>query len=228
MKRFTETLKWQDPWFRRLSANAKMLWLYILDHADHIGLVEVDVEFVSQDCCMKIADKHIAELGDRLEKVSGCKYYMPKFIRFQYGSLSESCPAHKKVLQSIKNDSLFCDSLGYHYPNARVSIPYRTVQEEDRTGQEGNKTGEPEEKTQTGSQPRGTLEELKAYALEIGLPASDGSFMFDHWSSNGWKNGENPSKDWKAGMRKWKTMCYLPSQKGNPTPPKQQPYRSCL
>lgn len=228
MKRFTETLKWQDPWFRRLSSGAKMLWLYTLDHADHIGLVELDEVFISQDCGMKITTKHITELGDRLEKVSGCKYYMPKFIRFQYGTLSETCPAHKKVIQSIKNDSIFCDSLGYHYPNARVSIPNSTGQEEDRIGKEENKTGKPEENPQVGSQPRGTLEELKSYALEIGLPASDGSFMFDHWSANGWKNGENPSKDWKAGMRKWKAQSYMPSQKGNPAPQKKGGYVSCL
>lgn len=62
------------------------------------------------------------------------------------------------------------------------------------------------------SKARGTLEELKAFAEEIGLPASDGEFMFDHWSANGWKNGSNPSQDWRAGIRKWRTKGWLPSQ----------------
>ena len=60
---------------------------------------------------------------------------------------------------------------------------------------------------------RGTKEELVAYAIELGLQASDGDFMFENWSANGWKNGNAASKDWKAGMRKWKQGGWMPSQK---------------
>jgi len=62
---------------------------------------------------------------------------------------------------------------------------------------------------------RGTKEELVAFALELGLQVSDGEFMFSHWTANGWKNGSSPSKDWKAGMRKWKQAGWMPSQKAN-------------
>lgn len=60
---------------------------------------------------------------------------------------------------------------------------------------------------------RGSLDELKAFAVELGMPASDGESMFHHWESNGWRNGSSPSKDWQAGMRKWKSQGWLPSQK---------------
>ena len=60
---------------------------------------------------------------------------------------------------------------------------------------------------------RGTIEELKSFALEIGLPESDGESMFHHWESNGWKNGSSPSKNWKSGILKWKSQGWLPSQK---------------
>jgi len=62
---------------------------------------------------------------------------------------------------------------------------------------------------------RGTIDELMDYAIELGLPEEDGAYMFDHWSANGWKNGTAPSRDWKAGMRKWKQSGWLPSQKTN-------------
>ena len=60
---------------------------------------------------------------------------------------------------------------------------------------------------------KGDLSDLKSYAVELGMPESDGESMFDHWESNGWRNGSSPSKDWRAGMRKWKSQGWLPSQK---------------
>jgi len=68
---------------------------------------------------------------------------------------------------------------------------------------------------------RGTLEELRSYAIEIGQTSLDGESMFHHWESNGWKNGSNPVKNWKAGIQKWKQNGWLPSQKdikGNSKP----------
>ena len=129
VKRFTEALKWSDPWFRRLSAPAKLLWFYAVDHCDNIGLVEIDVNFVSADCGIKVSDKHIAELGERLQIIDGRKFFLPKFIAFQYGKLSVSCPAHKKVIESVAKHQLIEDSLGYHYPSARVTI---TLQDKDK------------------------------------------------------------------------------------------------
>jgi hypothetical protein len=67
---------------------------------------------------------------------------------------------------------------------------------------------------------RGSIDELKAYAVGLGMPASDGESMFDHWESNGWRNGSSATKDWQAGMRKWKSQGWLPSQKAAA---KQQP-----
>jgi uncharacterized protein YdaU (DUF1376 family) len=69
---------------------------------------------------------------------------------------------------------------------------------------------------------RGTIEELKAFAIEIGLPSSDGESMYYHWESNGWKNGSSPVKDWKAGIRKWKSQGWLPSQKTGQLPIQRQ------
>ena len=70
------------------------------------------------------------------------------------------------------------------------------------------------------SKAKGSLDELKSYAVQIGLKESDGESMFDHWTANGWKNGQSKSRDWKAGMRKWKSQGWMPSQKTNGAKPK--------
>jgi hypothetical protein len=47
MKRFTETEKWSDPWFRSLSAVEKCLFVYCLDKCNNAGFIEIDIELWS-------------------------------------------------------------------------------------------------------------------------------------------------------------------------------------
>lgn len=68
-----------------------------------------------------------------------------------------------------------------------------------------------------GRKDRMTREECAAFAVELGLPASDGESLFDGWESNGWKRGSNPIKDAKAAMRNWKSNGWMPSQKQRPS-----------
>lgn len=56
-----------------------------------------------------------------------------------------------------------------------------------------------------------TQESVEAYAVEQGLPKSDGSAMFWHFESDGW------GKNWKATIQKWRQFGYLPSLKGKPS-----------
>ena len=47
-----------------------------------------------------------------------------------------------------------------------------------------------------------TLEEVEAYCRERNKGV-DAQRWFDYYSSNGWKVGKNPMKDWKAAVRTW-------------------------
>jgi hypothetical protein len=127
MKRFTDTLKWQDPWFRRLSMQSKLLWFYLVDHCDNIGLVDLDLNLVSSDCGTKITDAHISELSDRVQVLDDGKVFITKFIPFQYGTLSEACIPHRKVIQAVKHHSLTQTFNGFLYPTHRVvhTLPCR-------------------------------------------------------------------------------------------------------
>lgn len=68
--------------------------------------------------------------------------------------------------------------------------------------------GEPKAKK---SKVKGSLEDLKAFAVSLGLPESDGENCFHKWESTGWQG----IKDWKAKMRTWQLEGYHASQKGN-------------
>ena len=47
-----------------------------------------------------------------------------------------------------------------------------------------------------------TLEDVKAYCKERGNRVDPERFI-DYYTSNGWKVGKNPMKDWKAAVRTW-------------------------
>jgi hypothetical protein len=49
------------------------------------------------------------------------------------------------------------------------------------------------------------FEAVKSYAAEIELPAIEAEKFFDHFESNGWKQGGRTAmKDWRAALRNWK------------------------
>lgn len=58
-----------------------------------------------------------------------------------------------------------------------------------------------------------SIEEVEAFAKELGMPASDGSAFWYGKEGNGWKNGSNPVKDWRATFRNWKQNGHLASQR---------------
>ena len=46
-KRFIDTKIWDKAWFRKLSAENKLLWVYILTKCDHAGILDEDWEAAS-------------------------------------------------------------------------------------------------------------------------------------------------------------------------------------
>lgn len=61
-----------------------------------------------------------------------------------------------------------------------------------------------------------TLEEVKAYCEERNNNV-DPEKWFDHYSSNGWKVGRNPMKDWKSSVRYWERETKPRKIYGNPS-----------
>jgi hypothetical protein len=113
MKRFTETTKWSDPWFRKLPPRAKLLWYWLLDNCDAAGVIDPDLELAGFQCGFEINQSTVEMIGDRLDKLPCGKYLIPKFIPFQYGELSSECRAHNAVFASLEKHGIDRVSKGY-------------------------------------------------------------------------------------------------------------------
>ena len=129
MKRFTETDKWRDTWFRKLRPLSKLAFLYVVDNCDAAGVWDPDFELADFTIGEEIAwPMLLAEFGERVEVLKNGKWHLTRFIEFQYGAeLVEECRPHAKVLQLLR-----AHGIPYRKGIKRVSIP--TIQ--DRTGQD--------------------------------------------------------------------------------------------
>ena len=59
----------------------------------------------------------------------------------------------------------------------------------------------------------GTLQEVREFCKQIGLPETIADWFFHKCEGNGWMNGKNKIKNWQSTIRAWRAAGYLPNQK---------------
>ena len=106
-KRFTDSKKWDDPWFIDLSNEHKLLWIFILDKCDHAGIYKHSerlTRFMFGD--VKFGD-FIKVCNGRLVSLKPYTYYVPKFNEFQYGELNPDNRVHKSVIDILEKEGAY-------------------------------------------------------------------------------------------------------------------------
>jgi hypothetical protein len=97
-KRFTETKKWDDPWFEELPSKYKLFWLYLLDECDHAGVWKVNFRKASFMIGESLEQSEVLRyLSGRVTKIDENYWIVNKFIEFQYNGLKND-----KVGNSIR------------------------------------------------------------------------------------------------------------------------------
>jgi len=197
MKRFTETNKWSDPWFRKLKPEEKLIWIWILDNCDHAGVIDFDNELASFHIGYAYPIDTLSKFGERVVKLDCGKFFIVKFVEFQYGQLSESCKGHNPVFASIKK----------HFPKGYPKGMH-TPQDKDKDKDKDKDGG-------VGVNINPSLDAVKLCCAKTGLPESDAVWFWNKCESNGWTNGGQKIKSWPHTIAAWKAAGYMPSQKLN-------------
>ncbi len=114
-KRFTDTEKWRKQYVKSLHTVYKLLWLYILDECDHAGIWHVEMDIASLRIGEKLNPVEAIKLfGDHIiEFDKGEKWFIPDFIRFQYGELNPAVKTHNSVIQRLKKYNLIDENLQF-------------------------------------------------------------------------------------------------------------------
>lgn len=188
-KRMTDTDKWKKRFIREMKPQHKLLWFYILDDCNHAGIWEVDMEVASLRIGFTITEDDIPQsFNDRVISFdNGDKWFIPEFIDFQYGELNPNSNVHKSVIALLQKYNL------EGYMKGLQTLP-EGVKDKDMVIVK--------DKVKAKRFVKPTVEDISDYCQERASNV-DAVKFFDYYSSNGWRVGKNPMKDWKAAVRTW-------------------------
>jgi hypothetical protein len=107
-KRLTDTDKWKKATLKSMPAPYKLLWLYICDDCSHAGIWHVDIDVAALRIGENVTiEKAIEIFGEKVVVFDGGdKWFLPSFVEFQYGELSEKNNVHKAVLKELRKYNL--------------------------------------------------------------------------------------------------------------------------
>lgn len=107
MKRFTDTLKWQNPWFRSLSTKHKILFIYILDACDNAGVLHLDFELINFVLKENFTLQEFKEVfSSKVIFLSEDKIIIRGFIRYQQGSNKNGGTMAKHIEKLIETHGI--------------------------------------------------------------------------------------------------------------------------
>ena len=190
-KRMTDTDKWKKRFLRELKPQHKLLWFYILDDCNHAGIWDVDIEVAS----IRVGEELIYDMLPQsfLDKIvifdNGDKWFIPEFIDFQYGELNPNSNVHKSVIALLQKYNL------EGYLKGSQTLP-------DRVQDKAKDIVIVKDKVKAKRFVKPIIDDIIDYCSERNNMVDPQKF-FDYYSSNGWKVGKNPMKDWKAAVRTW-------------------------
>lgn len=128
-KRFNDSGKFNDPWYRKLSPVCKCIWEYANSSCDHAGFLKLDLELMSFQIGSEITLDDLKKFGDRFIFISEEIIHIPKFIIFQYGVLNPENKVHKSVLHLLEKNNILAPSkpLGSTFQGTKDKIKDKDI-----------------------------------------------------------------------------------------------------
>lgn len=201
-KRFTDTELWDKEWFMKLSCKHKCLVKMVRDKCDLSGVWSPNWIIASAYIGEPITEKELLGIdeGRQFKKIAGGKISCIGFVDFQYGTLTEKSPVHRKILNLLTSNKI-----PYQHPIDRVQEEEEEKEEDKEEEMEGEEEKEKEFQ----------ILEIKAEAEEL----EEYPTFEDFWDEYDKKKGEKGKlkKKWQALTLKDREaiMDYIPNYKAS-------------
>lgn len=220
MKRFTDTEKWRDPWFRRLSPEHKLAWDYICTNCDNSGVWVVDWDLFNFLVGVKVDPDEVREaFGDRVRDIGKGRWWIPKFIPFQFGVLVDVSRVHQSVLALLSRHGIDSLEIGYLkgiqqgiYTPKDKDIDKDKDKDQDRDLEKGS--GEKPKPKPSGVP--SSEQEAVTWADMEAVPADFARMIFHQCEGVGWLDGsQRPITSWRGYIKsRWSRQQVTPRVNG--------------
>jgi len=188
-KRFTESGKWKKKWIRQLDPKYKLFWFYLLDNCDHAGVFDADIESASFHIGLEYTEKEVLEVFNRkIVPFKTDKWFIPKFVEYQYGELNENNRAHLSVINILNKYNLLD-------PNKTLARPLKGVKEQVKV--QVKVKDKSKGKSSQLESIKNNLEELQSEFPTVNVKLEYDKFV-DYLAANG-----KTYKNYNAGFKNW-------------------------
>jgi len=116
-KRFTDTKKWRNYWFRSLPVTAKLTWIYLCDECESHGVLKIDYDLASFQLGFECTPTLVSQwFGDKVVFLKGAEEILiVQFFEFQYGESKDSWTAKVRAKEKL-------EKLGFNIENNKLLI----------------------------------------------------------------------------------------------------------
>lgn len=125
-KRFTDTTKWRNEWFRTLPDKAKLSWIYLCDECDKSGIIRVDWGLASFQLGFKVTpDLFQIWFNDKVHFISEERILVVQFFEFQYATSKDTWSVKieaKKILETL-GFSIVNNKIQLENKNQTTTVP---------------------------------------------------------------------------------------------------------
>jgi len=205
VRRFTCTDKWEDTWFSELEPDLKLAWMYILDRCDCAGIWKRNFKNLRFHCHSTRTDEEFTEIfRERIIEVNNGKWFIPKFLKFQYPSgLNSNKPAIigvKKRLIEMGLLNMINELLGNDYLIITNDKPI--IKDKDKIKNRNKTKNRFKIKEKKRFIPP-TLEDVRNYVFENKYNV-DAEKFWKYFDAGSWHDSTGkPVRNWKQKLITW-------------------------
>jgi hypothetical protein len=225
-KRFTDSAKWDDPWFAELPSKYKLFWVYILDECDHAGIWKVNFRKAQFMIGEPFEQSEVLRyISDRVHKIDESYWLILKFVNFQYGSLNGSKTAVSA--RHILEKHGLTDFVKQNEVRVSEGLDkgYLTLKDKDMDKDMDNSSI----KSEPTNFP--TIEDCTQASQMSGFTKEQGEAYYHFRNANGWmvargKDGNLfPIANWRSDMVMAISKGYLEKQQDKTKPDMKEVYK---
>ena len=205
---------WSDESFVTLSESEMLFALYVLTcpQCNRIGMFRFSVALASEDlkASTKAIDGRLAKVCDTLNwkwDANAKVIYLPTWWKYNEPENPKHLIGCLKDLADVPSTKLRAEFLTNtrHLPTKlldtfAIAMGIGTAYQEQEQEQELEQEQEQELRRVSFRPP--TIDEVLAYCQDRQNSIDPKAFI-DHYTSNGWRVGKAPMRDWQAAVRTW-------------------------